>query len=98
MREQLLGVPPDKGILDEGIEYLLDANTMIGSQINHMWTAGANITVARESTTAAESVIRDADMAKTMADYSRENILSQAAQAMLAQANQVPSTVLELLQ
>ena len=98
MREQLLGVPPDKGILDEGIEYLLDANTMIGSQINHMWTAGANLTVARESTTAAESVIRDADMAKTMADYSRENILSQAAQAMLAQANQVPSTVLELLQ
>ena len=85
-------------ITDSGLQYLIDANTLIGAQINHMDFAGANITTQLENVTAAESVIRDADMAKTMAAYSRDNILAQAAQSMLAQANQTPQSVISLLQ
>ena len=44
MREKLLGVPPDKGILDKGVDYLLDAQTLIGAQIVHMEIADDNIT------------------------------------------------------
>jgi len=52
----------------------------------------------RENLTAAESRIRDVDMAKEMMNYQKNNILSQAATAMLAQANQQPQGVLQLLQ
>lgn len=51
-----------------------------------------------ENTQAAESVIRDADMAEEMVDFSKVNILSQAAESMLAQANKMPEMVLKLLQ
>ena len=104
MREKLLGTRDPvtgietKGILDKGIDYLTDAATLVGSQINHMEYADANITVEQENAMASESVIRDADMAKTMMEYTKYNVLSQAAQAMLAQANQEPSMVLSLLQ
>ena len=57
-----------------------------------------NLGVTTENMTAAESRIRDTDMAKEMMAYTKNNILVQAAQAMLAQANQVPQGVLQLLQ
>jgi len=57
-----------------------------------------NLTVANENTNAAESVIRDADMAKEMTAYTKSNVLMQASQSMLAQANQNSSAVLSLLQ
>lgn len=56
-----------------------------------------NLGVAQENMTAAESRIRDVDMAKEMMEYTKNNILVQASQAMLAQANQVPQGVLQLL-
>ena len=56
-----------------------------------------NLGVTKENMTAAESRIRDVDMAKEMMDYTKNNILVQASQAMLAQANQVPQGVLQLL-
>lgn len=56
-----------------------------------------NLGVTTENMTAAESRIRDVDMAKEMMDYTKNNILTQAAQAMLAQANQTPQGVLQLL-
>ncbi|MCL1810539.1 MAG: flagellin, partial [Clostridiales bacterium] len=56
-----------------------------------------NIGVTVENVTAAESRIRDTDMAKEMMLYTKNNILVQAAQAMLAQANMVPQGVLQLL-
>jgi len=56
-----------------------------------------NLSAASENLTTAESRIRDVDMAKEMSAYSKNNILSQAAQAMLAQANQQPQQVLQLL-
>lgn len=98
MREKLLGIPPDKGILDRGIDYLLDAQTTIGSQMNHMDYADNNIITSHENITSAESVIRDADMAKTMMEYAKSNLLSQGSQSMLAQANQTPQAVISLLQ
>ncbi|MGB9905290.1 MAG: flagellin, partial [Desulfotomaculales bacterium] len=52
---------------------------------------------ASENLTAAESRIRDVDMAKEMMEYAKMNILTQAATAMLAQANQMPQNVLQLL-
>ena len=58
----------------------------------------ANLTTASENTVSAESVIRDADMAKEMTEYTKNNVLMQAAQSMLAQANQNSSGVLSLLQ
>ena len=51
-----------------------------------------------ENTTAAESRIRDADMAKEMMEYAKQNILEQVSQSMLSQANQTPQGVLSLLQ
>ncbi|MDR1548936.1 MAG: flagellin [Hungatella sp.] len=57
-----------------------------------------NLSVTSENMTAAESRIRDVDMAKEMMDYTKNNILVQASQAMLAQANQLPQGVLQLLQ
>ena len=57
-----------------------------------------NLSVTTENMTAAESRIRDTDMADEMMSYTKNNILVQAAQAMLAQANQVPQGVLQLLQ
>lgn len=98
MREKLLGVPPDKGILDNGIEYLTDAQTLIGAQINHLRFADQNIITQNEAVTSAESVIRDTDMAASMMEYTKHNILSQASQSMLAQANQNASNAINLLQ
>lgn len=98
MRDKLLGIPPDKGILDRGINYLLDAQTTIGAQMNHMDYADNNIITSHENITSAESVIRDADMAKTMMEYAKSNLLAQGSQSMLAQANQTPQAVISLLQ
>lgn len=98
MRDKLLGIPPDKGILDRGIDYLLDAQTIIGAQMNHMDYADNNIITSHENITSAESVIRDADMAKAMMEYAKSNLLAQGSQSMLAQANQTPQAVINLLQ
>ena len=57
-----------------------------------------NLSVTTENMTAAESRIRDVDMANEMMAYTKNNILVQASQAMLAQANQIPQGVLQLLQ
>lgn len=57
-----------------------------------------NLSVTTENMTAAESRIRDVDMAEEMMAYTKNNILVQSAQAMLAQANQIPQSVLQLLQ
>ena len=97
-REKLLGRPPEEGLLDKGINYILDAATLIGAQNKRLQQTEANIVNSQENTIASESTIRDADMAKEMTDYAKANILSQTSQSMLAQANQNSSSVLSLLQ
>jgi flagellin len=59
---------------------------------------GKNLSVMEENIQNAESAIRDTDIADEMTAYTKNNILLQSAQAMLAQANQVPQGVLQLLQ
>ena len=60
--------------------------------------ADENIVTQNENLSSAASVIQDADMARISMDYARYNILQQASQSMLAQANQTPNGVLSLLQ
>lgn len=98
-RAALLGKPPaELGILDTGLNYLLDAAVMVGTQNSRLEHDHQNLLVQIENTTASESTIRDADMAKEMTEYTKNNVLTQSAQAMLAQANQNSSGVLSLLQ
>ena len=101
-RDDLLGDPkadpPIKGILDQGLEYMLEANTLVGAQIARLEHTELNLGRTLENTQAAESTIRDADMAKAMTEYTKQNVLMQASQSMLAQANQNGSSILSLLQ
>lgn len=69
----------------------------LGAIQNRLEHTIKNVDVGAENLQAAESRIRDVDMAKEMTTYSRNNILAQAAQSMLAQANQAPQGVLQLL-
>jgi len=84
--------------IDEAIEYALDNATRVGAYSQQLAFTQANLVTANENTEASESVIRDADMAQEMMHYARENVLAQAAQSMLGQANQAGSSVLSLLQ
>ena len=84
--------------LDKSINRALNQITTIGAVTSRMEYTQANLTTASENTVSAESVIRDADMAKEMTEYTKNNVLLQAAQSMLAQANQNSSGVLSLLQ
>ena len=84
--------------MDHALNYLTAANCLVGAQISRLEMTESNIVTSRESTTSSESTIRDADMAKEMTEYTKANVLAQAAQSMLAQANQNSSAVLSLLQ
>ncbi|KHM51706.1 flagellin [Anaerovibrio lipolyticus] len=84
--------------LDAAIQKALDQQTSIGAAESRLEYTQANLTTASENVTSAESVIRDADMAKEMTEYTKNNVLLQAAQSMLSQANQSSSNVLSLLQ
>jgi len=70
----------------------------LGANQNRLEHTVNNLGVTQENLTAAESRIRDVDMAKEMMNFTKNNILSQAAQSMLSQANQQPQGVLQLLQ
>ena len=85
-------------VLDNALEKALDEQTKIGSVTSRLGYTSSNITVSSENTQASKSVIQDADMAATMTSYTKNNVLTQAAQSMLAQANQSSSSVLSLLQ
>ena len=85
-------------VLDGALEYALDNATTIGSYLTRLEYDADNVTISRDNVQASESVIRDADMAKEMTAYTKANVLAQAAQSMLAQANQNPANILSLLQ
>ena len=85
-------------VLDNAVSKALDQQTTIGSIESRLSYTSTNLTTASENVQASESTIRDADMAKEMTNYTKNNVLLQAAQSMLAQANQSSSSVLSLLQ
>lgn len=80
------------------IETVSTQRSNLGAIQNRLEHTIANLDTTSENTSAAESRIRDVDMAKEMVTYSKNNILAQAGQSMLAQANQANQGVLALLQ
>lgn len=83
--------------INSGINKVSKERANLGAYQNRLEHTINNLNTSSENLTAAESRIRDVDMAKEMMNFTKSNILSQAAQAMLAQANQQPQGVLQLL-
>ena len=83
--------------LNDAIDQVSKHRAKLGAAQNRLEHTINNLKVTSENMTAAESRIRDTDMAKEIAAFTKNNILNQAAQSMLAQANQQPQGVLSLL-
>jgi len=83
--------------IQNAIEQVSTERSKLGAYQNRLEHTISNLGTSSENLTAAESRIRDVDMAKEMMEFQKNNILTQAAQAMLAQANQIPQAVLQLL-
>ena len=84
--------------IKDAINYVSDVRGTLGATQNRLDHTINNLSVMQENIQDAESTIRDTDVADEMMAYTKNNILIQSAQAMLAQANQVPQGVLQLLQ
>ena len=84
-------------IVQNAIDLISEQRAELGAIQNRLEHTIANLDTASENTSAAESRIRDTDMAKEMVEYSKNNILAQAGQSMLSQANQSTQGVLSLL-
>ncbi len=96
--EVAASIAADLDILDGALKYVSDERSKLGAIQNRLEHTIANTDNTAENLQAAESRIRDVDMAEQMVDYSKDTILQQAAQSMLAQANQQTQGVLALLQ
>jgi len=84
-------------LIDDAIASVSTERSTLGATQNRLESAVRNLSVAAENLSAAESRIRDTDMAEEMVRFTRNQILQQAGTAMLAQANQAPQSVLSLL-
>ena len=84
-------------VIDNAIDRVSKQRGALGAYQNRLEHTINNLTVAGQNLSAAESRIRDLDMAKEMMNFTRLNILMQAGNSMLAQANQLPQNVLSLL-
>ncbi|XWN53212.1 flagellar protein [Anoxybacillus flavithermus] len=84
-------------VIDEAIRKVSEERGKLGAIQNRLEHTINNLKAAHENLTASESRIRDTDMAMEMTNFTKNNILNQAAQAMLAQSNQLPQGILQLL-
>lgn len=84
--------------IDYAISKVTEQRTKLGTVQNRMEYAANNLSTTQENLTAAESRIRDVDMAEEMVAYTKNSILNESAMAMLAQANKQPEKILTLLQ
>ena len=84
--------------IDAALQKALDQQATLGAVQSRLNYTSSNLTISAENVQNSESTIRDADMAKEMTNYTKNNVLLQAAQSMLAQANQNSAAVLSLLQ
>jgi flagellin len=84
-------------VIDRAINKVSLNRANLGAMQNRFEHTINNLTTTNENLTAAESAIRDADMASMIVEHTKFNVLQQVAQAMLAQANQTPQEVLQLL-
>lgn len=85
------------GTIDKAISTVSTQRSSLGAVQNRLEHTIKNLNNAAENTQAAEARIRDTDMAKEMSTFTKNNVLSQAAQAMISQANQIPNQALQLL-
>lgn len=85
-------------VIDNAINQVSTERAKLGAYENRLDHTINNLTTSSENMTSAESRIRDVDMAKEMTNFQKNSVLQQAAQAMLAQANQQPQQALKLLQ
>ena len=85
-------------LLDSAIANVSTARSTLGATQNRFEHIVANLSVAAENLSSSESRVRDTDMSIEMVNFTRDQIMNQAGTAMLAQANQVPQSVLKLLQ
>ena len=85
-------------VLDNAVQKALKEQTQIGSVESRLDYTQDNLTTASQNVQASESTITDANMAQEMTEYTKNNILMQASQAMLAQANSGSQNILQLLQ
>ena len=85
-------------VIRAAVNYISDVRGTLGATQNRLDHTINNLSVMAENIQDAESTIRDADVAEDMMAYTKNNILIQSSQAMLAQANQVPQSVMQLLQ
>jgi len=88
----------DSLLIDSAITRISEQRARLGAFQNRLEHTVKNLGVTRENLQGSESRIRDADMAEEMMDFTKEQIMLQAGTAMLAQANQVPQSILQLLQ
>jgi flagellin len=85
-------------VIDNAIDQVSNQRAALGANQNRLEHTISNLRTASTNLTSAESRIRDVDMAAEMTEYTKNQILMQAANAMLGQANQLPQSVLSLLQ
>jgi flagellin len=85
------------GAFDKAIQQLSQARAKVGATQNRMVVTVSNLAVTQENLSAANSRIRDVDVASESANLTKSQILSQAGLAVLAQANQLPQSALSLL-
>lgn len=113
MRAEALGIKSEQGktlsiktaqeaneaitAFDAALNAVSSQRANLGAVQNRLEYTISNLDNTAENLTSAESTLRDVDMAKEMMEYSKNNILNQAAQAMISQANQQPQNVLQLL-
>ncbi|CEN30337.1 flagellin domain-containing protein [[Clostridium] sordellii] len=83
--------------VDKALEAINTGRATLGATQNRLECTSSNLTTSTENLSAAESRIRDIDVAKEMVKLSKLNILTQASQAMVAQAKQQPESVTQLL-
>ena len=86
------------GRINEAIEYALDVATDVGACMARLEFTNSTLEIRAENTALSNSVLRDADLAREMTEYTKFNVLTQVSQSMLAQSNQNQSQVLSLLQ
>lgn len=84
--------------IEEAIEAIADVRAEFGAAHNHLEHTYSNLSVTSENVTTSESRIRDTDMADEFTTFTRDNIMFQASNSMVAQANAVPQMILNLLQ
>ena len=85
------------GVIDDALHKVAKQRADLGAYYNRLESATKGLMTAYENIQASESRIRDADMAETMVDLTKDQVLSQSGTAMLAQANQKSQSVLQLL-